>query len=125
PVSKATLFQQIATRAVRKARESEVEQRFISVLAPEVRKAVQASPDIYQAFAKAIKDGHEGLSRAEPFQKLEAMVGKNLELQEAMNAKQEAMNAKQEAMNAKHEEVKQLQEQVLNNQIEMKQLQEQ
>ncbi|KAG0270288.1 hypothetical protein BGZ95_001758, partial [Linnemannia exigua] len=115
-VSKATLFQQIATRATRKARESEIEQRFISLLAPEVQEAVQASPDIYQAFAKAIKDGHGGLSRAElrqelsgPFQKLEEMVGKNLELQEAMNAKQE--------------EVKQLQEQVLNNQKEMKHLQ--
>ncbi|KAG0367408.1 hypothetical protein BGX24_003233, partial [Mortierella sp. AD032] len=116
-VSKATLFQQIATRAARKARESEVEQRFISLLAPEVQETVQASPDIYQAFAKAIKDGHGGLSRAElrqelsgPFQKLEAMVSKNLELQEAMNAKQD--------------EVKQLQEQVLNNQTEMMQLQQ-
>ncbi|KAK3848092.1 MAG: hypothetical protein J3R72DRAFT_518798 [Linnemannia gamsii] len=116
-VSKARLFQQMATRATRKARESEVEQRFISLLAPEVQEKVQASPDIYQAFAKAIKDGHRGLSRAElrqelngPFQKLEAMVGKNLELQEAMNAKQE--------------EVRQLQEQVLNNQAEMMQLQQ-
>ncbi|KAG0364696.1 hypothetical protein BGX24_004487, partial [Mortierella sp. AD032] len=54
--SKAILLQQIATRAVKKARESEVEQRFISLLAPEVQETVQASPDIYQAFAKAIKD---------------------------------------------------------------------
>ncbi|KAF9106554.1 hypothetical protein BGX30_008815, partial [Mortierella sp. GBA39] len=113
--SKATLFQQIVTRASRKARESEVEQRFISLLAPDVQETVRASSDIYQAFAKAIKYGNGELSRAElkqelggHFQKLEAMVVKNLELQEAMLAKQE--------------EVKQLQEQALSNQEEMKQL---
>ncbi|KAH7054780.1 hypothetical protein BKA57DRAFT_434420 [Linnemannia elongata] len=111
-----TLFQQVVTRASRKARESEVEQRFISLLAPEVQETVRASSDIYQAFAKAIKDGHGELSRSElrqelsgHFSKLEAMVVKNSELQEAMLAKQE--------------EVKQLQEQALNNQNEMKQLQ--
>ncbi|KAG9067324.1 hypothetical protein KI688_012107 [Linnemannia hyalina] len=119
--SKASLFQQTVTRASRKARESEVEQRFISLLAPEVHETVRASSDIYQAFAKAIKYSNGELSRAElsgllkqelggHFQKLEAMVVKNSELQEAMLAKQE--------------EVKQLQEQVLSNQDEMKQLQQ-
>ncbi|KAG9067448.1 hypothetical protein KI688_012231 [Linnemannia hyalina] len=113
--SKATLFQQIVTRASRKARKSEVEQRFISLLDPELQQTIRASSDIYQAFAKAIKHGNGELSRAElrqelggHFQKLEAMVVKNSELQEAMLAKQE--------------EVKQLQEQVLSNQEEMKQL---
>ncbi|KAF9140378.1 hypothetical protein BGX30_006609, partial [Mortierella sp. GBA39] len=64
----------------------------------------------------AIKYGNGEFSRAElrqeldgHFQKLEAVVVKNSELQEAMLAKQE--------------EVKQLQEQVLSNQKEMKQLQ--
>ncbi|KAK3830103.1 MAG: hypothetical protein JOS17DRAFT_196462 [Linnemannia elongata] len=52
--SKATLFQQIVTRATRKARESEVEQRFISLLTLEVQDTVRASSDIYQAFGKAI-----------------------------------------------------------------------
>ncbi|KAF9293016.1 hypothetical protein BGZ88_005894 [Linnemannia elongata] len=114
--SNVTLFQQVVTRASRKARESEVEQRFISLLAPEVQETVRASSDIYQAFAKAIKDGHGELSRSElrqelsgHFNKLEAMVVKTSELQEAMLAKQE--------------EVKQLQEHALNNQNEMKQLQ--
>ncbi|KAF9308110.1 hypothetical protein BGZ91_007961, partial [Linnemannia elongata] len=114
--SKAALFQQIVTRASRKARESEVEQRFISLLAPEVQETVRASSDIYQAFAKAIKDGNGEISRTElrqelsgHFQELKAMVDKNSELQEAMVAKQE--------------EMKQLQEQTLNNQEEMKQLQ--
>ncbi|OAQ25001.1 RNI-like protein [Linnemannia elongata AG-77] len=132
---KAALFQQIVTRASGKARESEVEQRFISLLAPEVQKTVRASSDIYQAFAKAIKGGDGELSEAElkqdrRFQKLEAMVGKNIELQEALYAKQEEARQLQEearqlqeAMCVKQEEAKQLQEQVLNNQEEMKQLQ--
>ncbi|OAQ25018.1 hypothetical protein K457DRAFT_23596, partial [Linnemannia elongata AG-77] len=114
--SNATLFQQVVTRASRKARESEVEQRFISLLAPQVQETVRASSDIYQAFSRAIKNGQGELSRAElrqelsgHFQELKAMVVKNSELQEAMLAKQE--------------EVKQLQEQALNNQEEMKQLQ--
>ncbi|KAF8933054.1 hypothetical protein BGZ47_011060 [Haplosporangium gracile] len=114
--SKATLFQQIVTRASRKARESEVEQRFISLLAPEFQETVRASSDIYQAFAKAIKDGHEEISRVDlskelsgHFQELKAMVVKNSELQEAMNAKQE--------------EMERLQKEVLDNQTEMKQLQ--
>ncbi|KAG0073047.1 hypothetical protein BGZ90_011705, partial [Linnemannia elongata] len=114
--SNATLFQQVATRATREARVSEVEQRFISLLAPEVQETVRASSDIYQAFAKAIKDGHGEISRSElrqelggHFQELKAIMVKNSELHEAMLAKQE--------------EVKQLQEQALNNQNEMKQLQ--
>ncbi|KAG0282047.1 hypothetical protein BGZ97_009159, partial [Linnemannia gamsii] len=71
----------------------------------------------YQVFAKAIKDGPGELGRAElrqelseHFQKMEAMVVKNSELQEAMYAKQE--------------EVVRLQEQALSNQEEMKQLQQ-
>ncbi|KAF9084541.1 hypothetical protein BGX29_002503 [Mortierella sp. GBA35] len=127
--SKATLFQQIVTHASRKARKSEVEQRFISLLAPEVQETVRASSDIYQAFAKAINDGDRELSGAElrqdrRFKKLEAMVGRNLELQEALYAKQEEAKQLQEAMYAKQEEAKKLQEQVLNNQKEMKQLQQ-
>ncbi|KAG0058131.1 hypothetical protein BGZ89_001533, partial [Linnemannia elongata] len=119
---KAVLFKQIVTRASRKARESEVEQRFISLLTPEVQETVRTSSDIYQAFAKAIKGGDgEELSEAElrqdrRFQKLEAMMGKNIELQEALYAKQEEARQLQE-------EAKKLQEQVLNNQEEMKQLQ--
>ncbi|KAG0009535.1 hypothetical protein BGZ81_003334, partial [Podila clonocystis] len=116
-VSKATSFQQIAIRASRKARESEIEQRFISLLAPDVQETVRASSDICQAFAEAIKDGHGELSRAEfrkelsgHFQELKDLVAKNSDLQEAMCAKQE--------------ELKQLQEQVLSNQKEMKQLQQ-
>ncbi|KAF9117739.1 hypothetical protein BGW39_001849, partial [Mortierella sp. 14UC] len=114
--SKATLFQQIVTHASRKARKSEVEQRFISLLAPEVQETVRASSDIYQAFAKAINDGDRKLSGAElrqdrRFKKLEAMVGRNLELQEALYAKQEETKQLQEAMYAKQEEAKELQEQ--------------
>ncbi|KAG9061903.1 hypothetical protein KI688_007054 [Linnemannia hyalina] len=114
--SKTTSFQEVVTRASRKARQFAIEQRFISLLAPEVQETVRASSDICQAFAKAIKDGHGELSRAEfkqelsgHFQELKDLVAKNSDLQEAMYAKQE--------------EVKQLQEQVLSNQKEMKQLQ--
>ncbi|KAF9282834.1 hypothetical protein BGZ88_010813 [Linnemannia elongata] len=109
---KAALFQHIVTRASRKARESEVEQRFISLLTPEVQETARASSDIYQAFAKAIKGGDgEELSEAElrqdrRFQKLEDMMGKNIA-----------------AGSVLQEEAKQLQEQVLNDQEEMKQLQ--
>ncbi|KAF9551518.1 hypothetical protein EC957_008187 [Mortierella hygrophila] len=108
--SKATLFQHIATRASRKARESEIEQRLISLLTPEVQETVRASSNIYQEFAKAIKHGNEGLSRAEfkqdlgeHFQKMEAIMVKNSELEEAK---------------------KQLQEQIFSNHEEMKQLQQ-
>ncbi|KFH63131.1 hypothetical protein MVEG_11168 [Podila verticillata NRRL 6337] len=75
------------------ARESEIEQQFISLLAPEVQETVRASSDIYQTFAKVIKDGHGELSRAElrqelsgHFQELKVMLSKNSELQEAMYA---------------------------------------
>ncbi|KAG0272308.1 hypothetical protein BGZ95_011949, partial [Linnemannia exigua] len=135
-VSKAILFQQIAAHASRKARESEIEQRFISLLTLEAQETVRASPDIYQAFAKAIKYGDGERIGAElrqdrRFQKLEDMMAKNTELQEALYAKQEeamhlqeAMYAKQEALYAKQEEAKQLQEQVLDNQKKMEQLQQ-
>lgn len=46
--SKVTLFQQIATRASRKAQESEIEQRFISLSAPEVQETVRASSNIWR-----------------------------------------------------------------------------
>ncbi|KAG0308426.1 hypothetical protein BGZ97_013378, partial [Linnemannia gamsii] len=129
---KATLPQKVVTLASRKAQESEIEQRFISLLAPEVEGTVRASSDICQAFIKAIKDGNGGLSRAdlrqeldEPFKKLEAMmVAKNTELQEEMSAMRKEIDAKQEEMiklqevsDAKQEEIIQLQE-------EMKQMQQ-
>ncbi|KAG0052144.1 hypothetical protein BGZ90_006575, partial [Linnemannia elongata] len=123
--SKATLFQQIATRASRKARESEVEQRFISLLAPEVQETVRASSNIYQAFAKVIEDGHGELSRAEFRQELsemKAMMIKNSVLQEAMSAKQEEVKRLQEQALFGQEEMKKMQEQALSNQEEMKQL---
>ncbi|KAF9536772.1 hypothetical protein EC957_009735, partial [Mortierella hygrophila] len=135
--SKATSFQQIVTRASRKARESEVEQRFISLLAPKLQGTVRTSSDIYQAFSKAIKHGNGELSQArlsgllkkelgEHFQKQEAMIMvKNSELQEAMFAKQEEVKQLQEQVLSNQEEMKQLQEQALSNQEEMKQLQEQ
>lgn len=103
------------TRATRNARESEVEQRFISLLAPEVQEIVRASSDIYQAFGKAIKDGHGGLSRAdfrqglsEHYQKLETMMAKNSGLQEAVYAKQAEAAELQKAMYAKQEDVERL-----------------
>ncbi|KAG9060730.1 hypothetical protein KI688_008941 [Linnemannia hyalina] len=110
PVSKAISLRQIAIRASRETRESEIVERFISLLAPEVRETVRASPNIYQAFAEAIKDGHGKFDPAEfmqelsgHFQELKDLVVKNSDLQE---------------------EVRQLQEQVLSNQKEIKQLQQ-
>ncbi|KAG0284302.1 hypothetical protein BGZ96_011313 [Linnemannia gamsii] len=108
--SKATLFQHIVTHASRKARESEVDRRFISLLAPEVQETVRTSSEIYQAYAKAIKDGHRELSRADlsqelsgNFQKLEDMMVKNSELQEAAYAKQEEIKQLQEQTYELHE----------------------
>ncbi|KAF9941632.1 hypothetical protein BGZ67_004463 [Mortierella alpina] len=128
--SKAKLFPQIATRATRKAHESEVEQRFISLLPPDVQKRVHASSDIYQTFSKAIHESGGELSEAElrqdrRFQKLEVMMTKNAELQEALLAKQEEASRLQGAMYAKQEEASRLQEQVLRNQEEMKHMQQQ
>ncbi|KAF9949923.1 hypothetical protein BGZ72_008326 [Mortierella alpina] len=132
----ATLFQQLATRASRKVRESEVEQRFISLLAPEIQETVRASSDIYQAFGKAISHGHGDLSRVELsaelngpfFQKMEAMfTAKNRELQDAMNAKHEELQAivtnNEAVIIAKQDEIKRLQERALENQRDMKQMQ--
>ncbi|KAG0255867.1 hypothetical protein BGZ95_005656, partial [Linnemannia exigua] len=132
-VSKAISFQNIVAHASRKARESEIEQRFISVLAPEVQETVRASSDIYQAFAKAIKndDGdlsHSGLRQelSGDFQELKDMVAKNSDLQEEMCAKQEEVARlqkqaleRQDEMYAKQEEVSRLQKQALERQEEM------
>ncbi|KAF9945109.1 hypothetical protein BGZ72_001648, partial [Mortierella alpina] len=134
--SKATLFQQVVTRASRKAREFEIEQRFISLLAPEVQETVRASSDIYQAFFKAIKNGGGELSQAEfrqevtgSFQELKIMMAKNTALHEAMSAGQEelktmAINNRelQEAMKTKQEKMEQLQKQALDQQQKMEQL---
>ncbi|KAF9944882.1 hypothetical protein BGZ72_001879, partial [Mortierella alpina] len=139
--SKATLFQQVVTRASRKARESEIEQRFISLLAPEVQEDVRASSDIYQAFTKAIKDGNGGLSRADLRQELsgpfQMIAAKNTELLEEISAMRKEVNSKQEVANqlqkqvldsqkemeAKQNKLEELQKQILDNQDEMKQLQ--
>ncbi|KAF9962085.1 hypothetical protein BGZ72_010691 [Mortierella alpina] len=136
--SKVALFQQVATRASRKARESEIEQRFISLLAPEVQETVRASPDIYQAFTQAIKNGNGGLSRADlkqelsgPFQRLEAiMVAMNTELQEELSSMRKEMNTKQDELRTKQEDMIKLQEasdakqeEIIRLQEEMKQLQ--
>ncbi|KAF9962260.1 hypothetical protein BGZ72_008395 [Mortierella alpina] len=130
--TKAKLFQQIATLALRKAHESEIEQRFISLLPPEVQRTVRASSDIYEAFSKAIHEGAGGgeltgaeLRQDRRFQKLEGMIAKNAELQEALYAKQEEARRLQEAMYVKQEEANRLQEQVIHNQEEMKQMQQQ
>ncbi|KAF9944994.1 hypothetical protein BGZ72_001783, partial [Mortierella alpina] len=129
--SKAILFQQIVTHASRKAKKNEIEQRFISLLAPEVQETVRASSNIYEAYAKAIKDGHGELSRVElsqvlsgHFRELKTMLTKNTDLQEAMNARQEEVKQLQTQVLDNQNGMKQLQEQVLDNQKEMKQLQE-
>ncbi|KAF9565977.1 hypothetical protein EC968_003976 [Mortierella alpina] len=130
--SKAALFRQVVTHASRKARESEIEQRFISHLVPEVQETVRASSDIYQAFINAIKDGNGGLSRADlrqelegPFQKLEAMMAaRNTELQEEMSVMRKEMNAKQEEMIKLQEASDAKQNEIICLQLEMKQMQQ-
>ncbi|KAF9279663.1 hypothetical protein BGZ68_007780, partial [Mortierella alpina] len=136
--SKAALFQQVVTRASRKARELEIEQRFISLLAPEVQETVRGSSDIYQAFTKAIKDGNGGLSRSDTRQEndgpLQILADNNTKLLEEISAMRREMSAyheeaKQQALDnqkkieAKQNKVEELQKQLLNNQDEMKQLQ--
>ncbi|KAG0263798.1 hypothetical protein BGZ95_003721 [Linnemannia exigua] len=134
-VSKATLFQKIVTS--RNAPESEIEQRFISTLLPEVQETVRASPDIYQAFANAINNDDENLSHSGlrqefhgNFQKLKGMMAENRNLQKEMYAKQEEVIRlqrqaleRQEEMYAKQEEVTGLQKKALERQEEMGQLQ--
>ncbi|KAF9960383.1 hypothetical protein BGZ70_008620 [Mortierella alpina] len=100
--TKVRLVQQIATQASRKTRKPEVEQRFISPLDPKDQEPVRSSPDIYQAYGKAISHTHVENNRNElsaelkgPFlQKMEAMfAARNAELQDAMDAKHEEVQA--------------------------------
>ncbi|CAO3568642.1 unnamed protein product [Mortierella alpina] len=120
--SKAALFHQVVTRASRKARESEIEQRFISLLAPKVQETVRASSEIYQAFGRALKHGDGEFSRAElrqemNFQELKTMMAKNMSLNEDIKKLQvQALD--------NDREMRRLQEQALDNDKEMKRLQE-
>jgi DNA anti-recombination protein RmuC len=82
-------------------------------LVPEVQESVQASPNIYQAFVKANKDGY-----GEAWQK-----GLNQELlkrlQKIEELKEQVLDNQKE-MKQLQEEVKQLQEKALSNQEGMK-----
>ncbi|KAF9902118.1 hypothetical protein EC991_005258 [Linnemannia zychae] len=127
--SNTILFQM---RASKKAWESEIEQRFISLLAPELQETVRASSDVYQAFTEAIKDCNGRFSRADlreelsgPFQKLEAMVvTKNTELQGEISALRREMNVKQEKMIELQVASDAKQEEIIRLQKEMKQMQQ-
>ncbi|KAF9949481.1 hypothetical protein BGZ72_008762 [Mortierella alpina] len=107
--TKAKDSQQAVAQASRRAYESEVEQRFVSLLTPEAQDAVRTSSNLYEAFGKAIDDGHGELSSTVLKQELKTMMTTNRALQEAVNTKQE--------------EIKRLQDQALSNQKVMKQLQ--
>ncbi|KAF9960917.1 hypothetical protein BGZ72_005417 [Mortierella alpina] len=141
--AQASSFQQDVAHTSRKAHESEVEQRFVSLLTPEAQDAVRASPDIYEVFGKAVKDNHGVLTQAITRQELsgsffeelktivntgqeelKAMMAKNTMLQETMNAKQEKIEQLQQQALLNQEEMKQLQQQAPVNQEEMRQLQE-
>ncbi|KAF9581652.1 hypothetical protein BGW38_001252, partial [Lunasporangiospora selenospora] len=122
--SKTVSFKQIVTKASRKAREAEIEQRFISPLAPEIQEILRASPNIYHSFAMFLKDGQREQELNRRFQKFEDILVKNSKLQEEMYAKQEEVNRLQKEMSANLEVMKQLEEQVLDNQEEMKEMQQ-
>ncbi|KAF9952250.1 hypothetical protein BGZ70_000672 [Mortierella alpina] len=132
----ARLYQETSTHTSRKASESEVQQRFISLLDPKVQETVRSSPNIYQAYGKAIHHTHVETSQdelsAEPdgllLQKIEAMfVAKIAELQETITAKQEEIQAiitsNAAVINTKQDEIKQLQQEALDNQEKMKEMQ--
>lgn len=117
PNSKAAQFLQIIKA---KVQESKIEQKFLSCLAPEVQEKVRRSPNIYQAFAEAVKDGQvrtdlsqelnghfQGLNGhfqelradiANGKEELKAAITKNAELQETLRAEQQEMKRLQQQL---------------------------
>ncbi|KAF9535900.1 hypothetical protein BGW38_010393, partial [Lunasporangiospora selenospora] len=86
--STATPFNQVAIQVSRKACEAEVEQRFISLLTPEAQEAARASSNIYDYFAKILKDDHRESKLGERVQNIEAILIHNTKLQEEIHAYQ-------------------------------------
>ncbi|KAF9972773.1 hypothetical protein BGZ75_001359, partial [Mortierella antarctica] len=122
----AALFQDIA----KKAQKYEIEQGFMSVLAPDIQEKIRASPNIHQAFAEAIKVGQVAISPVElsqqlrgHFQVLQSSMDKNTELIAQGLKAQEEMRMLQQELSAKQEETIRLEKKVLDNQEEMKKLQ--
>ncbi|KAF9932720.1 hypothetical protein BGZ67_004596 [Mortierella alpina] len=113
---KGARFQVIA----KKAQTFDIEQRFMSILTPDVQETARASPNICETFAQAIKDRQEADSPVELSQQLhllQSSLDKNAELTA------QELSAKQEELSAKQEEAIRLEKKVLDNQEERKQLQ--
>ncbi|KAF9536079.1 hypothetical protein BGW38_010320, partial [Lunasporangiospora selenospora] len=103
--SKASSFKQIAIQVSRKAREAEVEQRFISLLTPEIQEAARASSNIYDSFAKILNGDYiEKQELNKHLQRVEAILLHNTKLQDEIQAAQKEMYANQKEMYAKQEE---------------------
>ncbi|KAF9584985.1 hypothetical protein BGW38_004393, partial [Lunasporangiospora selenospora] len=102
----------------RKEREAEVEQRFISLLTPEVQEAVRASSNIYDYFAKILNGDYEKQELNKHLQSFKAILIHNTKLQDEIHANQKEMYANQKEMYAKQEEVNQLQKEMYAKQEE-------
>ncbi|KAG0322240.1 hypothetical protein BGZ97_007979, partial [Linnemannia gamsii] len=131
---KVALLQKIAKLASKKAQAFEVEQRFISSLAPNIQERIRASSNAHNLSVEALNDGRvEESKRLKKdfnghFQELKAKntdpTALTVELLLTMMAKQDEHNAMQEemkqllidahkALNAKQDKIKELQIQAL------------
>ncbi|KAF9577747.1 hypothetical protein BGW38_006845, partial [Lunasporangiospora selenospora] len=110
--SEASSSKQTAKQASsRKAREAEVERRFMSLITPEIQETLRVSLNAYRSFAKILKDSYWSREVRERVQTMEAIVYKNLTLQEEMYPKGQDVTQKKKQVLRNQEEIKQLEEQ--------------
>ncbi|KAF9945258.1 hypothetical protein BGZ72_001526, partial [Mortierella alpina] len=115
---KTALFQKI----VKKAQALQVEQRFITSLAPDIQERIRASSNVYNLSVEAFNKGRVEESKRlnkdfnGHLQELKDVMTKNTDLAaltfkllSTMESKQNELNAKQDELNAKQEEMKQMQ----------------
>ncbi|KAG0047223.1 hypothetical protein BGZ90_007936, partial [Linnemannia elongata] len=115
----ALSFTQVVELASKKAVETEIQQRLISSLGPEVQTQVLASSGVYSSFVQAITDGQvvqaDRLSRKfnECYQDLKATMEENIKLTAHTAEQADRMIELQAELNAMQEKMEQLQIQAL------------
>ncbi|KAH7049602.1 hypothetical protein BKA57DRAFT_492290 [Linnemannia elongata] len=100
---------------VRKAQAFQVEQRFISSLAPDIQERIKASSNVYNLSVEAFNDGRVEESKRlnkdfnGHLQELKDVMTRNTDLAALTFKLLSTMEAKQDELTAKQEEMKQLQ----------------
>ncbi|KAF8927517.1 hypothetical protein BGZ47_002108, partial [Haplosporangium gracile] len=108
---KTALFQKI----VKKAQAFQVEQRFITSLAPDIQERIRAASNVYNLSVEAFNEGRVEESKRlnkdfnGHLQELKDVMTKNTDLAALTFKLLSTMEAKQDELNAKQEEMKQLQ----------------